>query len=111
MSDIYARIEGRLEALDLPYARASRAAGLNQAYLRQLLKDKTSPTVQIIEKLAPVLETSVAWLVAGEGPEHIIPEDAAFVELAGLWRALPPDKQSHLLSYARFLASDTTGDK
>jgi SOS-response transcriptional repressor LexA len=76
---ILQRIDERLTALDMSRRKASLAAGLGPDYIRDLARRKNaSPGLRAVEKLAPVLETTVEWLSGGE----------ALPEVEGIYR--PP---------------------
>lgn len=63
-----ARIQERLEALNLKPATASKLAGLEQTAVRMILLGRSkNPRADTIEKLAQALECRVEWLLTGEG--------------------------------------------
>lgn len=70
--DIVARIEMRLKELGLSARKASLEAGLSEDAIRNLRRAaKDSPgdrgtSTQTLQALAPVLQTTVAWLVGDE---------------------------------------------
>lgn len=77
LKDIVKRIHMRLEALGMKAATASRMAGLSSSAIRNLERavdagKEAGPSLKTLAKLAPVLETSVAWLSEGEGPEIVV---------------------------------------
>lgn len=62
-----------------------------------------SPKVSTIEALAPVLETSVEWLMTGHGPEQQDPEVA---EIVDIWTRIPnAAAKKELLDFARWKAN------
>ncbi|MBY3332508.1 helix-turn-helix transcriptional regulator [Rhizobium laguerreae] len=62
--DLADRIRSRLEHLEKSAASASLEAGLGRSAITDILSGNTgSPRVSTIEKLAPVLETSVSYLL------------------------------------------------
>ncbi|MGQ0446194.1 MAG: S24 family peptidase [Beijerinckiaceae bacterium] len=71
LEDILARIEGRLLALGLSAHAASRAANRPDAIrnLKRALKnhDRRGITTETLVALAPVLQTTAAWLLEGVG--------------------------------------------
>lgn len=75
LKDILNRIERRLEAKGLTATEASRHAGLSGDAIRNIRRSVAAnksggASTKTLEKLAPVLGTSVAWLAQGEGPEE-----------------------------------------
>ena len=77
--DMRERIEQRLGALGKSVRGASLEAGLGETTLRNYLKGMTnSMTVDNVEKLAPVLDASVRWLMFGDEAEII-----------NLWERIP----------------------
>lgn len=80
LKKIVARIEKRLKAVGLKAAPASRAAGLSESAIQNLrrgAKGKIATkggNATTFHKLAPVLKTTPAWLMSGEGPETAEPE-------------------------------------
>lgn len=73
---ILARVELRLQKLNLKAATASRLAGKAEAIrnLKRAAKSNTGRkgvSTNTIAALAPVLQTSPAWLLTGEGPDEI----------------------------------------
>ena len=67
------RIETRLKAVGLSAWKASRLAGVRDA-IRSLKRgvqagEDITITAHTIERLAPVLKTTAAWLLTGEGRE------------------------------------------
>lgn len=69
-SAIYARIKARLDHLGLYETTASQMAGLHSSTIRKIregVRRSEAPTVMMstLEKLAPVLQVSAAWLATG----------------------------------------------
>ncbi|MBX4901639.1 helix-turn-helix transcriptional regulator [Rhizobium bangladeshense] len=63
-NDLADRIRSRLDALGKSAAAASLQAGLGRSAITDILSGNTgSPRVSTIEKLAPVLETTVSYLL------------------------------------------------
>jgi hypothetical protein len=101
LEDILIRIERRLQALNLNPSQASRRAGLGVDAIRNMQRAMKTPegrkgvSTRTIAALAPVLQTSTAWLLEGEGPENlqVVPravivgrvgkQDSGLVEMAG----------------------------
>ncbi|TIW28715.1 MAG: hypothetical protein E5V63_04360 [Mesorhizobium sp.] len=75
IEDILGRIDQRLTALDLKESRAAKLAGLSDSAIRDIRRavaggrKNVGVSTRTLEKLAPVLETTVVWLVSGKGPE------------------------------------------
>lgn len=87
LSEIITRIEARLTAVGLKESAAAKKAGLSDSAIRDMRraikagKDDAGVSTRTLEKLAPVLETSVAWLVDGSGPENAVLSDPAEINL------------------------------
>lgn len=75
LSSVLERVEARLTALGLSANAASKEAGLSADAIRNLRRAAADPqgrqgvSTKTIMALAPVLRTSVEWLLTGEG-EH-----------------------------------------
>lgn len=75
LKKIVARIDRRLEALQLKAATASRQAGLSDSAIYNLRRGAAGKigtkgaNASTYAALAPVLNTTVRWLTTGEGPE------------------------------------------
>lgn len=74
LKDVLHRIEERLSALGISATAASRQAGLSEDAIRNIRRavekdDRQGVSTSTLEALAPILQTSVAWLVEGVGPE------------------------------------------
>jgi phage repressor protein C with HTH and peptisase S24 domain len=68
MNTILNRIDERLAVVGKSRRKASLEAGLSPEYIRDLnRRQNMSPTIRALEKLAPVLQTSVEWLRSGDG--------------------------------------------
>ena len=71
------RIEERLESVGLKPSAASIMAGLSKDAIRNLQRGgSTSMRAESLEALAPVLQTSVEWLVTGDTPDETKDENA-----------------------------------
>lgn len=75
LTDLVERIEQRLEAVGLKASAASRAAGLSEDAIRNIQRAARSGkregvSTRTIAALAPVLETTEAWLMTGDGQEE-----------------------------------------
>jgi phage repressor protein C with HTH and peptisase S24 domain len=86
---IWERIRRRLDVLDLSKAEASRRAtgGQNVDAVRDIERsangDPKAVSLHMMLKLAPVLETSVAWLLEGKGPEDAKQAETGLVPVVG----------------------------
>lgn len=91
--EILTRIEQRLADVQLSASAASRAAGKPEA-IRNLKRavvngGRRGITTGTLSALAPVLKTSTAWLMTGEGsPDHLDVQS----QLANLANAIPSDR-------------------
>lgn len=71
--DILDRIDERLDELGLSESRAAKMAGLSDSAIRDIRrvvksgKEDAGVSTRTLAKLAPVLRTSVEWLMAGGG--------------------------------------------
>jgi SOS-response transcriptional repressor LexA len=73
MLNVLERIEQRLAALGLTAAAASQAAGLGKDAIRNMQRARAADSRQgvsthTLTALAPVLQTTAAWLIDGTGP-------------------------------------------
>jgi SOS-response transcriptional repressor LexA len=75
LQDVLSRIEERLRVVGLSAAAASRQAGLSEDAIRNLKRAVKEPdgrkgvSTRTITALAPVLQTSAAWLLTGEASD------------------------------------------
>jgi transcriptional regulator with XRE-family HTH domain len=72
LDDVFERVEIRLKKVGLSAQAASKKAGLSQDAIRNLRraakeKGREGVSTKTITALAPVLETSVEWLLTGKG--------------------------------------------
>jgi hypothetical protein len=88
MTDLWMRIEQRLEALGKSAHRASLEAGKSRDWLRVLRTQKSTPRGDNLAILAKVLDTSPEWLLTGVEQN---PEGAASTleRLPAIFRTLP----------------------
>lgn len=77
LEDVLARIDKRLKAVELAESTAATRAGLSDSAIRNMRravkagKGRTAgASTQTIDKLAPVLKTTSAWLMDEIGPEE-----------------------------------------
>ena len=95
--DMKQRIRDRMEELDLTAKGLSLAAGLNETYVRDLLKaDIPNPRLNHIKALAKELRVSVEWLDTGKSSAEVI-------DIWGI--KLDRAKADDARSYLEFLAS------
>ncbi|WJW80518.1 XRE family transcriptional regulator [Bartonella sp. TP] len=84
--NIAARIESRLKILHKSERQACLEAGLSDSFIRNIRVGKSvSPRIDTLDKLAVVLQTSTAWLCAGqdavvENGNAIIQQGVDFLE-------------------------------
>ena len=98
--DWRSRLRGRLKQSGKTRAQVCGEAGLNPAYLTQILEQKAAtPRIDNLVKLAVVLDTSVCYLVDG------ISVDAETSEFMGLYERLSEDRKDVVLRLLRDLAS------
>lgn len=88
LNDILERVQKRLTAVGLSAQAASVRAGLSKDAIRNMQRaiqttGRDGVSTKTISALAPILETSVAWLLEGEGDETIKPHMIPIVGLAG----------------------------
>ncbi|WP_315975662.1 XRE family transcriptional regulator [Phyllobacterium sp. A18/5-2] len=74
LDEVFERVEKRLAAVGLSAQAASIRAGLSKDAIRNMhravqQKGRAGVSTKTITALAPVLQTSVAWLLEGEGEE------------------------------------------
>jgi SOS-response transcriptional repressor LexA len=68
MSPLAFRIQERCDALGISVRGAAKDAGLGFSTIRNILEGRSkSPRTDTIAKIAPVLKTTEAWLLKGEG--------------------------------------------
>lgn len=87
MSDLWSRIDERLETLGKSAHRASLEAGKSRDWIRILKMQKSTPRGDNLAALAAVLQTTPQWLLTGsDGPE---PDPASTLErIPGTFRRL-----------------------
>jgi len=90
-----------MDALELSMRRTSELAGLGETAIRDLLKNETqSPRLATLRKIAPILETSVEWLVNGEGKPE---QDELLAEVIDFWtQKLDKNDRKEVLDFIRF---------
>ena len=94
-SDMGKRISERMTELGLNAKQLSLAAGLNETYVRDLLKtEKPNPRFYHLKALAGQLGVSMHWLDTGEEVE---PESKPKAEVVDIWSRIldaKPARQS-----------------
>lgn len=76
LGDVLDRVERRLRAVDMAASAASTAAGLSEDAIRNMRRavkasnGRTGVTTTTITALAPILKTTVGWLLSGTGDEE-----------------------------------------
>lgn len=89
LDDVLKRVEERLEAVGLSAQAASSKAGLSKDAIRNMQraiqqKGRAGVSTKTITALAPVLETTIAWLLEGDGsPDHHAASKDVTVSLMG----------------------------
>lgn len=74
------RIRQKMEELGLNPTALSKAAGLNQTYVRDLLEsDDPNPRLRHLQALASVLGVKIEWLIEGADQNKI----------ADIWSRIP----------------------
>jgi len=109
LNEILKRIEMRLEAVGLEPAAASLRAGLSKDAIRNLQRnakrsESAGMSTSTLIQLAPVLETSAAWLLEGVdcGPENV---PASARRLWAAWTLAanaPPAVQDRIAHFAEY---------
>ena len=94
------RILQKMDELDLNAKQLSLKAGLNETYVRDLLKaDKPNPRLQHLKSLANELGVTVEWLDSGDN------EDSG-AEIVSMWKhKLNREDRRQLIEYGRNLAN------
>lgn len=74
LKDVLDRIETRLRAVGLSESAAAKRAGLSDSAIRNIRRAveagrEVGVSTKTMNALAPILETTAAWLVDGAGPE------------------------------------------
>ena len=105
LTEILGRVERRLQALGLSATRASLSAGLSADAIRNMRRASESDqrvgiSTSTLISLAPVLQTSAAWLLDGSGTEG---SDAIMAPIVGYVGADPSGK-------IRFADGQASGD-
>lgn len=76
LKDVLSRINKRLDAVGLSESAAAKQAGLSDSAIRNMRRklehgdNSAGASIRTLDKLAPVLKTSAAWLMEGRGPEE-----------------------------------------
>lgn len=88
LSDLVDRIEQRLDAVGLRASAASKAAGLSEDAIRNIQRaakagKREGVSTRTIAALAPVLKTTEAWLMSGDGPDEKSEPAARMVRIIG----------------------------
>lgn len=96
------RIEKRLLATGLKRAQASKAAGLNATYIRDVVEGRVqNPRSEHLARLAEVLGTSLEWLAEGRGPEERGDDQRQSAEVMSIWDRILPEDREHALRALR----------
>lgn len=84
LSDVLNRVHQRLDALGKSGHSASKEAGLSSDAIRNMERavkegKRSGVSTKTVTALAPVLQTTVAWLLEGEGSEEVTSETVPVV--------------------------------
>jgi len=76
LKEILDRIDSRLRAVKLTESAAAKKAGLSDSAIRDIRRavkagDERGVSSRTLIALAPVLQTTAAWLLEECGPEHV----------------------------------------
>jgi SOS-response transcriptional repressor LexA len=76
LDQVLARIDKRLKAVNLAESTAAVKAGLSDSAIRNMRRavaanKQQGASIKTLSKLAPVLQTSVTWLMEESGPEVV----------------------------------------
>ncbi len=100
VSDWRSRLRSCLLASGKTRSQVCSEAGLNPAYLTQILEQKgATPRIDNLQKLANVLQTTVTYLVDGVdmGPEA--------TECLSLYTAMTPERRNAVMCIMRDMAA------
>ena len=100
ISDWRSRLRGCLVASGKTRSQVCAEAGLNPAYLTQILEQKgATPRIDNLQKLATVLQTTVTYLVHGVdmGPEA--------TECLSLYTAMTRERREAIMCVMRDMAA------
>lgn len=108
--DILNRIESRLKAVKLEASAASDAAGLSKDAIRNIQrtvkrgKEEAGVSSTTLIKLAPVLQTTAAWLLEGVdcGPEQMPPSKRRLWSAWVLAANASPQVQDRIADFAEY---------
>lgn len=86
------RVQHRLTALGLSREAASRQAGLNVTYVRDLIEGRTrTPLASKLARLASALKTTPEWLLEGRGEKEPSKEQLEFERVQAVLRRIAPE--------------------
>jgi hypothetical protein len=87
LDDILKRIKKRLDVVGLSATAASKQAGLSADGIRNIKRGvaagRRGATITTLNALAPVLKTTVTWLMEGKGPEETSEAEPLAIPLVG----------------------------
>jgi phage repressor protein C with HTH and peptisase S24 domain len=96
LRDILARIDERLEEVGLSESRAAKLAGLSDSAIRDIRrvvkagKEDAGVSTRTLAKLAPVLRTTMEWLLTG-GEESVGTRTVAVMGYVGAGAEVSPE--------------------
>lgn len=100
MSDWRSRLRNRIAESGKTRSQVCSEAGLNPAYLTQILEQKgATPRIDNLAKIAQVLDTTVCYLVEG------VPTDRQASECLNLYGQLDEDRKNAVLMMLRDMAA------
>lgn len=103
LKEILERIDSRLKAVDISESRAAKEAGLSDSTIRDIRRavnkgdKKRGVSSNTLHALAPVLQTTPAWLLDECGPEFVPAEAARIQRLLIRAAKLQPNERDRLV--------------
>ena len=83
----------------------SLALGMSSNTLSDWQKGLGRPSVAVVDKFSKMFRVSVGYLMYGDDGERAMAQTAPEKELLSIFRALPYDKRTMILSYAKGVIS------
>lgn len=97
-NDMGRRVYMRMVELGMNMKQLSIEAGLNETYVRDLLKDEDpNPRLKHLRALATALKVSLEWIENGRGVGQI---DPGLQDVIDWWGDIPEDRQKFLTETA-----------
>lgn len=103
LEQVLERIDARLKEVGLAESAAAKKAGLSDSAIRNMRRavragKKQGASIKTLEALAPVLQTTPAWLMTGE-----VQENEAAWEIYVMISKLPPEDLDYIRQAAEFV--------